>query len=171
MEDKFEEYEYSEFIIDDDEKAEWALKKIKAEVDEHERLQKLITAELDNLKAKQIEIDKSLDDKTSYLKYLLNNYMETVSCKATKTQKTYQLLTGKLVHKFGGTEYIKDEDALIDWALGSRPLLVKVKQTIDWAALKKEIITDENGLVMTADGEIIECIKAEKKPDSFDIKF
>ena len=44
--------------------------------------------------------------------------------------------------------------------------LIKIKESPKWAELKKEIQV-ANGTVLTQDGEIIECIKAEVKPDTF----
>lgn len=165
------EFEYEGFVIDNDNKAEWALRKIKEAEEEHDRIVNLINAQRTILNDKECELDDKLEHETSYLKHLLEQYMGTVKCKETKTQKSYQLLSGKLVHKLGGIEYKKDEDALLEWVKNNRPLLVKVKDSVDWAELKKELITAEDGTVITQDGEIIECITAEQKPDSFGIKW
>lgn len=165
------EYEGSEgFCIDNDSKAEWALKKIKEAYDEHDRIMALIVAEQIVLENKEKELDEKLEKDTSYLKYLLNQYMDAVKCKETKTQKSYQLLTGKLVRKQGTVAFEKDEDALLEWTKQNRPNLIKIKASVDWAELKKEL-TINGEEIITADGEILECVKVEKKPDSFDIKW
>ena len=160
------------FCIDNDSKAEWAIKKIKEAQDEHDRILALIEEEEQKLALRKDQIAKKLESDTSYLKYLLNNYMQTVTCKESKTQKTYQLLSGKLVYKYGGTEWVKDDDAMLAWAKKDMPELVKVKESVDWAALKKTISVTENGEVITeATGEVLDFIHPEKKPDSMDIKF
>ena len=97
--------------------------------------------------------------------------MNTVKCKETKTQRTYQLLSGKLVYKYGGTEWIKDEERLLAWAKVDDPELVKVKESVDWVTLKKRLTVTDKGDVVTDSGELLDFIKAEKKPDSMDIKF
>ena len=105
IEELDEQYEQTEpeaaiegdFIIDNDSKAEWALKKIKAAQDEHDRLIALADEEEDRLKVKRAKIDSKLETDTSYLKFLLSKYIDTVTCKETKTQKSYQLLTGKKI--------------------------------------------------------------------------
>ena len=160
-----------EFVIDNDSKAEWAVRKIKEAQDEHDRISALIEAEEERLKERKEKNDKKLESDTSYLKYLLNNYMNTVKCKETKTQRTYQLLSGKLVYKYGGTEWIKDEERLLAWAKTDDPALVKVKESVDWVTLKKRLTVTDKGDVVTDSGELLDFIKAEKKPDSMDIKF
>ena len=160
-----------EFVIDNDSKAEWAVRKIKEAQDEHDRISALITEEEQKLALRKEQIAKKLESDTSYLKYLLNNYMQTVTCKESKTQKTYQLLSGKLVYKYGGTEWIKDEDKLLAWAEVDDPELVKVKKSVDWASLKKRLSVTDNGEVVTESGELLDFIRTEKKPDGFDIKF
>ena len=171
-EEEFEKDIAETFIIDNDSKAEWAIKKIKEAQDEHDRILALITEEEQKLALRKEQIAKKLESDTSYLKYLLNNYMQTVTCKESKTQKTYQLLSGKLVYKYGGTEWVKDDDAMLAWAKKDMPELVKVKESVDWAALKKTISVTENGEVITeTTGEVLDFIHPEKKPDNMDIKF
>lgn len=164
------EENYEGFVIDDDSKAEWALEKIKEAYDEHDRLMALVVAKQIELENKEKALDKKLEKETSYLKYMLDQYMETVKCNETKTQKSYKLLSGKLIHKFGGIEYKKDDKALLEWVEENRPMLVKLKASVDWEEFKKEL-TINGEEIITADGEVLECVKAVKKPDSFDIKW
>ena len=97
--------------------------------------------------------------------------MNTVKCKETKTQRSYQLLSGKLVYKYGGTEWIKDDEKLLEWTKQNKPDLVKTKYSVDWSNLKKTLTVTPKDEVITEDGELLDFIKAEKKPDSLDIKF
>lgn len=160
-----------DFEIDSDTKAEWAIRKVKEAQDEHDRLMALVEAEEERLKERRKQIDDKLNSDTSYLKWLLAMYMNSVKCKETKTQKSYQLLSGKLVYKYGGIDYQKDEEKLLAWVGLNRPEFVKVKSSVDWAGLKKELTVTEAGEVVTADGELLDFITTERKPNSMDIKF
>ena len=179
IEELDEQYEQTEpeaaiegdFIIDNDSKAEWALKKIKAAQDEHDRLIALADEEEDRLKVKRAKIDSKLETDTSYLKFLLSKYIDTVTCKETKTQKSYQLLSGKVVRKYSGIDYKRDEEKLLAWTSLYKPEFVKVKSSVDWAGLKKELTALDSGEVVTAEGEILDCITAERQPDKIEIKF
>lgn len=166
-----EEAQDGSFAIDNDDKAEWALKKIKDAQAEHSRLTALIDKEEERLRRAREAADKALENGTSHLKFLLSCYMQTVKGKETKTQKSYQLLTGKLVYKYGGTEYVKDDEELLNWTALNKPEYIKTKSSVDWANLKKELIVTESGEVIDSSGEILECVRAEKKPDKLDIKF
>lgn len=160
-----------EFVIDNDSKAEWALKKIKEAQDEHDRLLALVVEEEQLLQTKKEQIDKRLDSDTAYLRSLLMAYMESVKCKETQTQKSYQLLTGKLIRKKGTIDYIRDEDKLLEWTKQNKPDLVKTKYSVDWSTLKKSLTVTPKGEVITDEGELLDCITTEIKPDKFEIKF
>ena len=160
-----------EFVIDNDSKAEWALKKIKEAQDEHDRLLALVIEEEQLLQAKKEQIDKRLDSDTAYLRSLLMADMEGVKCKETQTQKSYQLLTGKLIRKKGTIDYIRDEEKLLEWTKQNKPDLVKAKYSVDWSTLKKTLTVTPKGEVITDEGELLDCITTEVKPDKFEIKF
>ena len=56
------------FVIDSDEKAEWALKKIREAEDEHERLIALVEQERAALDEKKARFDAALERDTAFLK-------------------------------------------------------------------------------------------------------
>lgn len=175
-EEQFEQEEIEnaiqgEFVIDNDSKAEWALKKIKEAQDEHDRLLALVIEEEQLLQAKKEQIDKRLDNTTAYLRSLLLSYMETVKCKETQTQRSYQLLTGKLIRKKGTIDFVRDEEKLLAWTQANKPDLVKAKYSVDWNTLKKTLTVTPKGEVITEEGELLDCITTEQKPDKFEIKF
>lgn len=165
--------EEEKWTIDNDEKAEWALKKIREETEEHDRLIKLAAAEQEKLTARIAEINKAYEDGTSWLKYQLSQYFETVPHKATKTTEKYALLSGTLVRKKGGIEYKRDDGAVLTWLNENRlDQFIKTKLDVDWKELKTRTSITEDGMVVFDDtGEIIDGIKAEQKPDTFDIVF
>lgn len=159
------------FVIDNDKKAEWALKEIKAAQAEHDRLERLIADSMAELDEKRKENDKQLERNTSFLKWALAEYMESVTCKETKTQKTYQLLTGKLVKKNPTLDYVRDDDTLLAWCNDNMPDAIKIKTSVDWQNLKPLLTVTDGGTVCTAAGEIVEGVSVEERPAKFDIKF
>lgn len=162
------------FVIDSDEKAEWALKKIKDAQEEHDRLIALVDAEQERLNERRNMIDLALDRDTDFLRSQLAAYMRTVKCKATKTQESYQLLTGKLVRKIPSVEFEVDNDALAKW-LGEngREDLLNVSVKPKWGEFKKLVTGDaESGaVVIAATGEAVDGIKAVESHEKFSIKF
>lgn len=162
------------FQIDNDSKAEWALSKIKEAEEERDRLLALIAAKRDELEAAEDKVEDDYLRDTEWLRYQLQMYMGTVKCKSTKTQDTYQLLSGKLVRKHAGTEFAVDRPKLVEWLLANdRKDLVKVSMTPVWADVKKQISGDpETGVCVFADtGEQIDGVTAVQTEETFNIKF
>ena len=161
------------FAIENDSVAEWALGKIKEATEERDRLLSLVREKEDELAAKKTEIERKYDQDTGYLKICLQRYMGTVPCKVTKTQETYQLLSGKLIRKLPTTEYAVDKEKLLTWLKANkRDDLVKTEESPRWGDLKKLVTGDPNtGLVTIEDtGELVEGVEAKLSEPKFDIK-
>ena len=166
---EIETNEPTEFVIDTDQKAEWALKKVLEAKAEKERLTSLVNSELDLLKVRQAEIDRHYENETSYLMAKLNEYMMTVKCKATKTQATYELLSGKLVLKFPKTK-MKESPELLDWCKQNAPEFVRTKEEVMWGEFKKNLEATTEGVIMANTGEFVEGVEIQEEPAEFDIK-
>lgn len=100
----------------------------------------------------------------------LEAYFDTLPHKVTKTQESYPLPSGKLVRKHRDPEFVRNDDELLSWLHENNgEKYIKIKESPDWAGLKKtltvmgETVVDENG-------EIIPCIKATERPDEFKVE-
>lgn len=91
--------------------------------------------------------------------------------KVTKTQMSYELPNGKLILKKVEPKYdIKDEELLPWLKKNDRAALVKVKESPDWAALKKTLKVGPDGKSMiTADSEIVPGITVLPQEDKFSV--
>ena len=160
------------FRIDDDKTAEWAIKKIRAEQEEHDRLQALIDLEREDLDKKQQEIDARLDRKTGFLKGLLFDFFEGVEKKETKTQQSYKLLSGSLVYKKPSISIARpDNDQLVAYLENAgRKDLIEVKKSAAWGEFKKTLVITSDGQVVSEDGEIMDFITVEEKAGEFNVK-
>lgn len=162
------------FVIDDDGKADWAVRKIKEEQDEYLRLCEIADAQIEEIKDKIDNAKKRYENKTEYYKSLLAGYFETVEHKKSPkgAQESYQLLSGKLVKKQGGVKYDYDDKNLIDYLKANAPDLVAVKESAKWGEFKKRTKLTPGGEVINAEtGEVLGFIKAAQQPDTFDVKF
>lgn len=166
-----------EFIVDNDRKAEYCMKKIKAAQDEHDRLMELVKIEREELNKKAEEIEKHLESETGYLKSLLWKYFEKVDSKETKTQRSYKLLSGSLVYKKPQTKIVKGTDeawdtALIGYLESTQPELIETVRKPAWGEFKKNLVIGDDGKVVDmSTGEVLDFIKAEEEPGKFDVKF
>lgn len=165
-----EETETSDFTIETDEMAEWALKKVIAAKKEKERLSALIDAERERLDRAQEDIDKRYENDTSYLIFKLNEYFQTVEHKETKTQESYQLLSGKLVFKKPTQKIEQNEEALLEWCKTNAPEYVITKQSVAWGQIKKGMQIAGDAVIYSATGEIVSGVTISETPGAFDVK-
>ena len=148
------------FVIDTDQKAKWALDKIKE-----------ARADRDYWVAwyeqKIVEIKAQTDANTANLEGMLSAYFDTVPHKKTKTQESYTLPGGKLILKTQNPEYKRDDKAVIEWLKANgQERFVKIEEKLDWAGLKAETAAFK-GRIITEDGEIIPGIEVIDREPKF----
>ena len=165
------EYTNDEFFqIDNDSKADWAIEKIMAENAERDRLIKLADERIKELSDKKKELIDKAADKTNYLTALLRMYFDTIEPKATKTQSTYKLLSGKLILKHQQPEYMLDDAQMVSWAKTAAPAYIKVKESINWAELKKQTVVNGETVLLADTGEVIPGAMAKARDDKFEVE-
>lgn len=156
------------FVIDSDDKAEWALNKIAEEKAETQRMMNVCDTMILRYQQKKEEYEKKSENKTAYLRNQLQTYFNTVEKKKTKTQETYKLPSGTLKLKYQNPEFIRDEEKLLAWAKANKPDYIKTKESVNWAELKKELMLS-NDKLLTKDGEIVEGVTLEEREPVFEI--
>lgn len=164
-----EAIEQSEFKIDTDQKAEWALSKIREEQAEAQRLINVCNSQILYYQSELKKVQDKLENKTGNLKAMLFEYFQTVDRKATKTQETYSLPSGKLKLKYPKPEYKRDDGTLLKW-LKERDMTdyIKVSESPKWGELKKTV--QVAGDKVCVDGEIVEGVTAVERPPVFDVE-
>lgn len=156
------------FEVNDDSKAEWCLRKIREAEADRAMWKK-------HYEEQMKRVDESTDATVAYFSAALEEYFDSVPHKTTKTQESYVLPHGKLIRKKQLPKYDIDEETLVNWLrTNSMNEYVKVKETADWANLKKVVyiapdITGETAIV-TDDGEIVSGIKVTMRPDVFKVE-
>lgn len=156
------------FTIDNDNAAEWAIKKIAEKRAELNRYEMVCQNAINVYQMKVAEAREKAQRETSNLEGLLRAYFESVPHKATKTQETYKLPSGTLKLKKGGIEYVRDEESLLPWVKANKPERIKVKESVDWSGLKAEV-TVAGMSVVDENGEAIPGVTVVDKPDTFTV--
>lgn len=157
------------FVIDDDIKAAWALKKIREIERETDRQ---IAWYKDNIK----KYEEYRENRTAYFKGLLYRYFQTVPVRKTKTKDSYKMTDGELILKHGKKDFGVDKDskaALLDELKNAKIGFVKTKEEVDWSALKKSLVevegkvfsVDEDGITTSLENVVI-----VEKPEEFIVK-
>lgn len=147
-----EQEERAGFVIDNDQKADWAVRRI-AELEADTQKWK------DYYKVQSERVAQSNQQSIDYFTSLLESYFETVPHKATKTSEKYKLPSGVLVRKAQAPEYERDDAQIIAWCAENAPSCVENVPKLKWTALKG-LITENNGqAVEELTGEVIPGIK------------
>lgn len=152
------------FTVDNDQKAEWAARKIREARQDTQKWTEYYERQLSAIR-------RANEDTEAYFAALLADYFETVPHKATKTQESYSLPSCKLVLKAQQPEFNRDEAVLCDYLdKKGRDDLVKITRRADWAALKKTIKVMEDGTCVDADGEVVEGVQAFSRQPEFKVE-
>ena len=147
------------FTIDSDQKAEWAIKKIQEARKDRDFWKSYYKDLMDKTEA---EYEANVEG----LEYMLGEYFKTVPHKKTKTQEAYQLPSGKLILKKQEPEFDRKDELLVPWLKQNAPEFVKVKESSDWAGLKKTVAVFD-GNVVNENGEIIPGVTVTSRPEKF----
>lgn len=171
LEDLLDEYPAEAFrIIDNDSKANWAVKQIMKDRAETDRLLALADEEIKYLHDRRKALMDRQEAREGYLKALLMGYFERVEpSTTTKTQTTYKLLAGKLVKKRQQPEFQRDEAAMVAWAKDNAPAYVQVKESVAWGELKKATETQGDKVIYKDTGEVVPGVVAVERPDVFEV--
>lgn len=161
--------ETTQFEVTDDRKADWAIEKVLEATAERDRITAIADARIKELQAQKQAIAEKCANATSFLTSKLYGYFQTVTPTETKTQKTYKLLSGKLVLKHREPEFVVNQCDATSWAAVSAPAFVKVEKTFTWGAYKKYTTVQGENVVSTETGEVIPGIVAKAREDVFEV--
>lgn len=147
-----EQEESASFSIDNDQKADWAIRKI-METENAAKMWK------EYYKKQSDRVEKITQQRIAYFTALLESYFDTVPHKATKTREKYKLPSGVLVRKAQAPEYERDDAQIIAWCAENAPSCVENVPKLKWTALKG-LITENNGQAIDEiTGEVVPGIK------------
>ena len=149
--------EYKEaFEIDSLEKASWAFKKIRERKSELEKLQDLAEKEKANIDAWLTQESRSLIADIEHFETLIQVYFK----KERELDPKFKLTTpyGKISTRKSSKLIVEDEEILKEWIKVNEVPVLKVKEEIDKAALKKLF---KNG-IDSVTGEVIPGMKIEE---------
>lgn len=160
------------FVIDDDNKADWAIRKIDEEKQEFNRIRELAEEQTARIEQKVEAAERRFNQRTSYLRSLLGSYFMQVPRRKTKTQESYRLLSGSLVLKLPKVKPVYEEDELVEYLKESgMPDYIKTEEKVRWGELKKLLdLSQGKHPVIKDTGELVECIRVEETPAEFKVE-
>lgn len=166
------EQEKEAWAIKDDLQADWALDKIRESEAEYRRFEMVVNDKIRQLVTALNTEREKMENETGFFKSKLAEYFSTLNNKkATKTQETYKLPSGRLVLKHKQPKIERDDDKLVPWLLERHmPWLVKTKKTADWANLKAETQVVGDKVISKQTGEVIDGVVAVPQSPEFTVE-
>lgn len=164
--------EKEDFVIDNDNLADWAVRTIRTENKERDRLINIAKDQIAELEAQIDNITAQYAYKTVRLESYLSKYFDTVPHKETKTQESYKLLSGTLVltkPMVSLTAPDSDNEVFKEFVRRTAPEYIKTVETVRWGDYKKTLKASD-GVVVDANGEVVEGILCKAVPPKFSVK-
>jgi hypothetical protein len=158
------------FKIDSPDKANWALRKIRAYKAKIAETRELARAEIDRILAWEGEEVKGPENDIAFLEGLLAEYHRELLDKDPDA-KTIKLPYGTLLARAQQPLFHRHDFALIEWAQENDPeLVVQQDPILDWAGLKKKLIVQGEIAINRETGEAMPGITVEHRPPKFTVK-
>lgn len=159
----------SEYIIQSDYEAEKALKRLREEKREMERLLGIIDIQQEELEQERREIISRYTTKEHNTKFLLKQFIENVDPelkRKTATQENYKLVSGEIIKRFPKKVFEYDQDLLIKNKMLEKKGFVTYEPKLKWNELKKTLKI-ANDKIVNEDGEVIviEGIRIKEEPE------
>ena len=171
------------FVIDNAEKAEWALKRVRDERESRDYLIDACKKEIEKLQDRIKQAEKKCESSTAWLLSKLDEYLDSddVPARTTKTQKKLELPSGKIIRKFESREIcvarngntgtkLKEDEELLAFLKENYPEDIVVKESCDWKDFKSKLMLTDEGDVITKDGLSVDCLFGRIVPPSIDVK-
>lgn len=121
------------FRIENDQQAEWAMRKIIEAKAEVERWERFYTEKL-------MAVVQREQDTINYMTSLLMRYFDTQERRVTKSGiEKYSLPSGTLERRPAGIKYESNEEELLAWCEKNLPDAIKTTRKASWSAVKDYI--------------------------------
>lgn len=153
-----------------DQDAEEAVRLLLSARKEKDRLLSLVDAERVRLDMQEARITDQYDGEIAYYLRLLREYSDTVEMRETKTQRSYQLLSGRLIYKKPKTVPDRDEKVLLPWVKANAPEFVRVSESVSWGDIKPMLAVDGDRVVYTVTGEVVDGLGVVETGGEFEVK-
>jgi hypothetical protein len=164
------------FVVDDDAKADWCLRKLRQVRQRMAQREAFVTAEIERLQAWQIKQDAEDLRSESFFEYQLRDYFERLrAAGALGRRKSYKLPNGTLAVRKAAAKVERDETKLLEWVKANAPDHAVVTERVAWGDLKPRVelveLADGWAAIDRATGEMIPGITVvAPEGETFNVK-
>jgi hypothetical protein len=164
------------FIVDDDNKATWCLRKIKHFKSKQEKNKELAEEQISEIEKEIKEVkdwleaeNSKLDNSIVFMESKLYLYAQQLR-EENPDLKTHKLPFGQLQFRTQRPKWKYDNDKLLDFAEKNYQELIKVKKSVDKRKLKSQAKIVGGRVIIEKTGEVIEGIEVVERGEKFKVK-
>jgi flagellar biosynthesis GTPase FlhF len=164
------------FIVEDDNKATWCLRKIKHFKSKQEKNKKLAEEQISEIEKEIKEVEEwlkaensKLENSIEFMKSKLYLYAQQLR-EENSELKTHKLPFGQLQFRTQRPKWKYDNDKLLDFAEKNYKELVKVKKSVDKRKLKSKAKIVGGRVIIEETGEVIEGVEVVERGEKFKVK-
>jgi hypothetical protein len=170
------EHESRGFVVDNDRKAVWCLRKIKHLKEKQAKNEKLAESEIEDIQKEIDEVQKWLSGENDKLQNSIDFFESILYSYALELRKgepelkTHKLPFGKLQFRTKRPKWNYDNAKLLDFITSNYRELVKVKESVDKRKLKQMTKVVGGKVVVKDTGEIVEGVEVVERDEEFQVK-
>jgi hypothetical protein len=155
------------FVIDDDQKAAWAMRKLRSLRAKQKVNQEIADAEIARINAWLESVNKTIESDCEYFVAHLTGYGHRVRLNPDDPRKSVTLPHGKISTRQSSRKWSVDAETFLPWARSSAPDLIRVKEEPALTKIKEAyadlIVQNASVLeVITKEGEIVPGLTIEE---------
>jgi hypothetical protein len=170
------EQDSSGFVVDNDRKAVWCLRKIKHLKEKQAKNEELAESEIEDIQKEIDEVQNWLDEENNKLQNSIDFFESILYSYALELRKedqelkTHKLPFGKLQFRSKRPKWNYDNVKLLDFITSNYGELVKVKESVDKRKLKQMTKVVGGKVVVKDTGEIVEGVEVVERDEEFQVK-
>ena len=170
------EQDSSGFVVDNDRKAVWCLRKIKHLKEKQAKNEELAESEIEDIQKEIDEVQNWLDEENNKLQNSIDFFESILYSYALELRKedqelkTHKLPFGKLQFRSKRPKWNYDNAKLLDFITSNYGELVKVKESVDKRKLKQMTEVVSGKVVVKDTGEIVEGVEVVERDEEFQVK-
>jgi hypothetical protein len=155
------------FVIDDDQKAAWAMRKLRSLRAKQKVNEEIAAEEIARVNAWLESVNKTIENDAEYFVAHLSGYGHRVRLNPDDPRKSVTLPHGKISTRQSSRKWSVDSDIFLDWARKSAPDLIRIKEEPALTKIKEayaELVVQNASVleVVTKDGEIVPGLTIEE---------
>lgn len=169
------------FQIDTPAIADWAIQKVREEQDRMALYRQAVEERIKTMQEELQKEERKSEGRTTWLKFKLNEYLDHVPARKTKTKVSLKLPSGTIERKMETFDYIptsgqkdiKTNTKVLEWVkenVANANEMVEQKESLKWKEFKENLQIIGDDVFYKPTGEMVDVLSIVKNPIKIEVK-